>query len=1054
MSSGLSTTRTLSDASSASDKEERGKRSKAACISQVANWSQTRPAHLFDKIDAFIPEVVHAQVAEASPKIATMLDKIRKLDEADMREYGHLFKHMIFTGVSNSSYGAKIVASTFIAAGYELIFEAAHDTGVIRHKHLEPIQAGAPDRLALLLSKPLYGRPMTVNFKKRTLELFNQRPENVHGDLVRFICLDGGFREGIDIFDIKYIHLLEPTPVKADERQAIGRGTRYCGQKGIAFDPKRGWPLHVFRYEVNIPVTVQHYLENAATFTDLQLKFSDIDLRQVVFAGALEEAAIDSAVDKQLNKAVHDFKVAPDSHSRSHSSSHSSPHVRLLLNGGSSSPPYLALPPTHTSTPSSPYTPSSPASVSPTPIHKSSAGAPPLSIMNHRDMDEYVLTHFSGDAYGKATLENKCLDGGAKQVVAAFSPTQNFARRFFQPASAYKGLLLYHSVGTGKTCSGIAVASTSFEKEGYTILWVTRHTLKADITKNMLGIVCSIPLQERLRKGLKVTNANVSKNWLKPISYKQFSNMLLKRNQIYHDMVARNGAADPLRKTLVIIDEAHKIYGPDTPAAEKPDTDILEQMINKSYTESGKDSVRLLLMTATPYTKSGIEMIQLLNLMRPVANKLPRTYDDFSTKYLLPTGEFKPIGRLNFIDDMSGYISYLNRSADARNFAYPIIHDIRVDMSLTKIRNAADKFNKFTKEMKELRKGKAAAREADKTAQGTCIDVAKTVNATAKAAIAAQKAAATERKKVDTEACNAIPNAVPKATCKAAAKEAYDQVVEQTKADTAAAKEVLAEHTRACKDVKAFMRELEEKVLGVKERYDILKAKKKEISNVIEEHKDAIVDIKARIDQLKKDKVVDMRTLKAMADGAAKKAFRKAVNEKYKVDKELRSEMGFHRQTMQNLRVRISLINEEIGTRFPEDMSQESKLRKRCKLSELPDRKPKPMPQQEPRPPPRYNPEPPPYPRTSKPRRNPKISYSGPTEWDFREKFDAAFNTGGKPAALAQYRKLTLQYHPDKHHTPIAKVRAEAAFKVLGASWTAFKARTGIAGGDYNIEHI
>ena len=92
--------------------------------------------------------------------------------------------------------------------------------------------------------------------------------------------------------------------------------------------------------------------------------------------------------------------------------------------------------------------------------------------------------------------------------------------------------------------------------------------------------------------------------------------MLLKKNKIYDEIVKRNGAKDPLRKTLVIIDEAHKLYSPTVVGSEKPRTDILEEMIQNSYKTSGKDSVRVLLMTATPYTEDGMEMVKLLNILR------------------------------------------------------------------------------------------------------------------------------------------------------------------------------------------------------------------------------------------------------------------------------------------------------------------------------------------------------------------------------------------------------------------------------------------------------
>jgi len=59
-------------------------------------------------------------------------------------------------------------------------------------------------------------------------------------------------------------------------------------------------------------------------------------------------------------------------------------------------------------------------------------------------------------------------------------------QEYFTPKSAYKGLLLWHSTGTGKTCSGISIATKSFEKEDYTIIWVTRSTLRGDIWKNIV----------------------------------------------------------------------------------------------------------------------------------------------------------------------------------------------------------------------------------------------------------------------------------------------------------------------------------------------------------------------------------------------------------------------------------------------------------------------------------------------------------------------------------------------------------------------------------------
>jgi hypothetical protein len=211
----------------------------------------------------------------------------------------------------------------------------------------------------------------------------------------------------------------------------------------------------------------------------------------------------------------------------------------------------------------------------------------------------------------------------------------------------------------------------------------------------MFGQVCSISIQEKIKNGLVLPNKITSKskyisgNWIEPISYKQFSNMLLKKNKVYNEMVRRNGSDDPLRKTLLIIDEAHKLYSPTVAKSEQANTNILEKMIQKSYDKSGADSVRVLLMTATPFTEDGMEMINLLNLLRE-DDKIEADFGKFSSRYLDDGGYFTKVGLRQFQDKVSGYISYLNRSQDARNFAHPVIKNVYAKMSLEKNAAAED----------------------------------------------------------------------------------------------------------------------------------------------------------------------------------------------------------------------------------------------------------------------------------------------------------------------------------------------------------------------------
>lgn len=316
-------------------------------------------------------------------------------------------------------------------------------------------------------------------------------------------------------------------------------------------------------------------------------------------------------------------------------------------------------------------------------------------------------------------------------------------------------MLAWHSVGTGKTCSAIATASASFEKEGYTILWVTRTTLKSDIWKNMFDQVCHLGLQEKMREGMNIPDSTesrmklLSKAWsIRPMSYKQFSNLVAGNNALYQQLVKKNGDRDPLRKTLLIIDEAHKLYGgTDLSSIERPDMNKLHGAIMKSYRLSGKDSVRLLIMTATPMTNDPMELVKLLNLLKEPSDQLPAKYDDFTGKYLGQDGAFSKQGSRKFLDDIAGHISYLNRERDARQFSQPVVIPLNVEMSSAKgmedpltitnglkeqiaaIKAETEEIkNQLKEEKKQLTSDKKTAKERCKSLKGeekrNCLDQA------------------------------------------------------------------------------------------------------------------------------------------------------------------------------------------------------------------------------------------------------------------------------------------------------------------------------------------
>lgn len=627
---------------------------KAECVRQVANWSHIQPTHKYDK-PSFQSKIVAADIPSASPKMDALFQKIAELDERDMKTEGKLYKHMIFSDIKTMGYGAKILMAGFLAHKFNPVYDSSFQLNE------DALKKTKSKNVAMLCSTAVFGKPIGVRFRKKLLELFNRRPDNVYGELIRFIILDQGYKEGIDLFDLKYVHLFEPLLTKADEKQAVGRGTRFCGQMGLPFDPKKGWPLHVIRYEIDFPQDlVETY--GANTMFDLYVKYSGMDVRKLRLANELEHLIQEGAVDAELTEAVHKFQVKD---------------AKQKAGAKKKKKPLRA--------------------------------KPPLKKRGHEKMRDYIRERFLKYKWEDAKMENLCKNNAGGGIVE-FSPTQDFVRHYFQPSLPYKGILLNHSVGTGKTCSAIAIASTGWETRGYTILWVTRHTLKADIWKNMYDQVCSLVVKQQIRKDeINLNNAKdaprkyLSKQWMEPISFKQLSNLCLGKNDVYHQMVKRNGKIDPFRKTLLIIDEAHKLYATDVVGAEKPNVKAITDAILHSYETSKNDSVRVILMTATPYTSDPMDLMKLLNLLRPREESLPYEISEFTDKYLTDEGHFTEDGEQLFMDDIAGYISHLNREKDARQFAYPVYESVKVPLSRSELIGLKETMKNMSHEVQEIK---------------------------------------------------------------------------------------------------------------------------------------------------------------------------------------------------------------------------------------------------------------------------------------------------------------------------------------------------------------
>ena len=732
------------------------------CIKTGLTWGVAKPAHKFDNKE-FDPALVKSDLHHISPKLEEVLKQIDRLDAKDKEKHGKHFKHLIYTDV-NGIHGAKMVASVLISSGKTLI---EHDKLNAHVNDLPKEQVG--NRFVLLTTASVHKKNMTIKDKKATLSLFNARHanheniDNRYGELARFMVIDPGFREGIDVFDIKYIHLVEPLESITATKQAIGRGTRFCGQSGLVFHPTYGWPLFVYRYDVNL--SVEKY--NASTGYELLMSKYGIDVRFNALCTELEHLCIKGAVDATLTRTIHgtDEKnsllhkqhVQENAYFKKLENMHRNcdlgcfgplkqvPTELMLIVWLIHSHPHHPVFSAHwpRATLCNQLTKDLLFCKAVTdawiePIHfikkyhkQLESTLPKVDKAHRKDMNEYVnkflrelanenslvppnipysndgmdvyISHkFGSLKWQVGKFKNLCeqraeslsdskatLEELNKKHTLSFNKSQEFMRHYFTPFNPYKGMLVYHSVGTGKLCTGIATASSSFETQGYQIIWVTRHTLKSDVWKNMFENVCNATLRSRIEKD-EITEAQLKKNgrrllstnWWDPLSYKQLGNVLIGKNKnLYNKLAEINGKTDPLKKTLLVFDEAHNLFSPDIKKQERPNISAIIKAIDNSYKVSGSESVRVLLLTATPILNNPVSLFSLLNLVMEKHERFEINVDDFLAEFPLLTENIaqKEAAEHDFIERITGKISYLNREKDGRQFAKPILRDILVD---------------------------------------------------------------------------------------------------------------------------------------------------------------------------------------------------------------------------------------------------------------------------------------------------------------------------------------------------------------------------------------
>jgi len=253
---------------------------------------------------------------------------------------------------------------------------------------------------------------------------------------------------------------------------------------------------------------------------------------------------------------------------------------------------------------------------------------------------------------------------------------QAILSNLFNPNTPYKGLLIMHGTGTGKSCSAISIAEQfkdqvkkyntkifilTFGPNGREtikdqLLFCTGETylknkeLQDQMTKDEIDrekkIAYNIALQSykilsyktfyKKVLGEKITEREVNKDNKVKSKYKKNEEGELERELVVEKITNMNN-------TILIIDEAHNLTGNEYGEA-------LKKIIKES------ENLRVILLTATPMKNLADDIIDLLNFIRPLNDQIQR--DKIFTSDNNYTMQIKPTGLEYLKEKASGYVSF------------------------------------------------------------------------------------------------------------------------------------------------------------------------------------------------------------------------------------------------------------------------------------------------------------------------------------------------------------------------------------------------------------
>ena len=300
-------------------------------------------------------------------------------------------------------------------------------------------------------------------------------------------------------------------------------------------------------------------------------------------------------------------------------------------------------------------------------------------MSTYADIDDDNFYQFINKKYAKYKIPKK--QKTLKQICFPqqyeFQIPQKFLADFINPKTPYKGLLVYHRIGAGKTCTAVNIAEKF--KKLRRIMIVLPASLKGNFRSELRSLCAG--------ENYLTDKERVLLNKLHPSD--PAYNEIIKRSDAridqYYTIYSYNKFVDlikqgklNLRNTLLIIDEIHNMISETGTYYE-----VLYDMIH-----SAPDTLRLVVMSATPIFDKPIEIALTMNLLMrdkqlPVGQEFINTFMDITYTSKGPIYNVKNMDL--FKSYVKGYVSYF-RGAPPTVFPRAELHFTRCKMSDTQLK--------------------------------------------------------------------------------------------------------------------------------------------------------------------------------------------------------------------------------------------------------------------------------------------------------------------------------------------------------------------------------